>query len=66
MKDHYAFPMQGYGQGMTLRDYFAAQALAGIRASETDMSVRKYAPAEAAAKAYKDADAMMEERSKAE
>jgi hypothetical protein len=58
----YAFPIQfddGSSHfGMTLRDYFAAQALQGILASgEHMMNVREYAE-----RAYMLAGAMMNER----
>ena len=53
-------------EGMTLRDYFAAASLQGLRASETDMSINKWAPKGVATMAYADADAMLAERSRAQ
>lgn len=52
-------------QGMTLRDYFAGQALAGIMASRwfTDHAP-KGKPENVAGKAFEIADAMLAERSK--
>lgn len=68
-----AFPSNGYvasslgdlstsEKGMTLRDYFAAKAMQGIRACETDTAVRRYKSADVAKMAYEDADAMLEAR----
>jgi hypothetical protein len=58
-------PMQ---DGMTLRDYFAGQALSGIlllgRGVVTDGSFRFLTPEEAAEISYTNADAMMEAREK--
>jgi hypothetical protein len=54
-----AFPLESdYGSqsGMTLRDYFAAQTIAGLLDS--------FSPEEAAEVAYRVADAMIEERKK--
>lgn len=45
--------------GMTLRDYFAAQAMQGYTAGKYDLY-----PHEKAEKAYKIADRMLEERAK--
>ena len=45
--------------GMTLRDYFAAQAMLGYIAGKYDLY-----PYEIPMKAYKIADAMLEERAK--
>lgn len=62
-KDSYVYPgkrftkcgvMSGHGQGMTLRDWFAGQALIGLTGS----------PHRAAEAAYEYADAMLEARSK--
>ena len=51
-----------YRQGMTLRDYFAGQALAGYRASKHwECSDEE----NVVALAYIDADAMLAERAKA-
>ena len=46
--------------GMTLRDFFAGQALAGMCASETDGV--SYSSGNVASRAYKIADAMLKER----
>jgi hypothetical protein len=52
-----AFPRQDYTiPGMTLRDYFAAQAMAGIAARGESKS------ADQARRAYEIADAMIAER----
>jgi hypothetical protein len=48
-------PIQSYSPGMTLRDYFAGQALAGITTFETS-------PAEVSEHCYAIADAMLRER----
>lgn len=58
MRNTPAFPTPlRSNDGMTLRDYFAAQAVQGLLASETN------APLEVFAKqAYKVADAMMKAR----
>ena len=66
MPDFYAYPFQANDKqnpGMTLRDYFAAQALAAIC---SDMHlVAKIGSAEGvASRAYNVADAMLEERDK--
>jgi hypothetical protein len=60
-----AFPIaipagcDGYEDGMTLRDYFAGQVLAGLTANHTlDLSYRHMAE-----RAYYIADAMLAERS---
>lgn len=58
-QDHSAFPlfMHGeYGKGMTLRDYFAAAALTGIRASNDAAWSEHFKIAECA---YQQADAML-------
>lgn len=55
MKELQAFPVSYNGhEGMTLRDYFAAQVLGAFCAD--------FSPAEAARMAYKCADAMLEAR----
>jgi hypothetical protein len=60
-----AFPIaipancDGYEDGMTLRDYFAGQALAGIAA---DPSIADESQADLAKWAYSFADAMLEAR----
>jgi hypothetical protein len=51
----------GYSGGMTLRDYFAAQALEGMH---TDLAVEQHDAAQLAANAYAIADAMLAEREK--
>jgi hypothetical protein len=65
-----AFPTMGYADGMTLRDWFASQALAGVLAAEGDAEGRgvhaKAAQGESAATfarmAYGLADAMLAAR----
>ena len=67
-----AFPVKGWNgheetinEGMDLRDYFAAQALAGglEQGVENDMQTNWWhSPEHIAKRAYKIADAMMEER----
>ena len=67
-----AFPVKGWNgheetinAGMDLRDYFAAQALAGglEQGVENDMQTNWWhSPEHIAKRAYKIADAMMEER----
>lgn len=52
-----AFPTYGYSQGMTLRDWFAGQSLAGLRAqlgSDDTYDLGMIA--------YKDADNMLKAR----
>lgn len=51
----------GHEQGMTLRDYFAAQALAGMMASRNPHSPR-FHPEDDAAYAYAVAAAMLKKR----
>ena len=46
-------------QGMSLRDYFAAKAMQGLRASDVEYTMAHSVIAELA---YKQADAMMEAR----
>jgi hypothetical protein len=61
------YDMSGYcGEGMTLRDYFAAKALNGLLAGcPHDGSVRQHMTGELwAAAAYRAADAMLAERAK--
>lgn len=48
--------------GATLLDLFAAAALIGIRASETSERFAAARSTQAAAQAYSDAEAMLEER----
>ena len=61
-----AFPLVsdiiGHCEGMTLRDWFAGQALAGMLASEA--GIPPYANSWAAERAYQMADAMLAERAK--
>lgn len=57
-----AFPAIGeitdlFQEGMTLRDYFAGQALAGILAGTDNEAIDNYA-----VKAYRIADVMLERR----
>ncbi len=61
-----AFPQVYYGLqgGMTLRDYFAAQALAGICANMNCNPTRLPHFENIAEDAYKMADAMLKEREK--
>lgn len=59
----YAFPQGSTNNGgMTLRDYFAAQALIGLITANESLS--DIDPFVMAVRAYKAADAMMKERSK--
>ena len=66
-----AFPTHPDGQGhplftgMTLRDYFAGQALAGVLANQESTSLDG-TPEEFAADAYSFADAMLAERARTE
>ena len=57
--DNYNAPRKCYYPGQTLRDYFAAKALAGVLANQYS---RKLKPSVIAAFAYKLADAMLEAR----
>lgn len=61
-----AFPMDRYGnQGMTLRDWFAGQAMAGFCADpEIQWSQGKKTEVNLAKLAYEVADAMLEARKK--
>lgn len=54
----HAFPLADVGIGMTLRDYFAGQALIGFTAS-SNWPIDRYAEA-----SYAIADAMLAERAK--
>ncbi len=59
-----AFPVAHdgfYKLGMTLRDYFAGQALASLFGSESAMRIT---PQECAQECYEQADAMLKERDK--
>ena len=60
----YAFPGSGYGHGMTLRDYFAGQVLAGIAWGEwpIDQNGNVQVPRNAAWNAYTIADEMLKEK----
>jgi hypothetical protein len=63
-KSGFAFPLavgenQGYSNGMTLRDYFAGQALAGLASRGTNFEIGWVEYAEMA---YLAADAMLDER----
>lgn len=50
--------------GMSIRDWFAGQALAGFRACETDPELTTLGPKRVAELAYDDADAMLSEKGK--
>ena len=52
-------PMDFYGDGMTLRDWFAGQALAGYRCNR-DYS--EHSSSDIAMYSYMDADAMLAQR----
>lgn len=54
-------PTHGGDIGMTLRDYFAGQALAGLSGLAR---IEGMSPEDLASMAYADADAMLKERSK--
>jgi len=56
-----AFPIEGH-PGMSLRDYFAAQALTGCLAAFAGENVGLPPPHRAAAQAYEYADAMLKAR----
>ena len=71
MKNPPAFPQQFHGtsepslSGLTMRDYFAGQALAGNleQGLEDDMNIKWWHPSEKIAKrAYAIADAMLKAR----
>jgi hypothetical protein len=69
MKDGgYAFPRGGDSSephtGMTLRDWFAGQALAGDLAAYTRDQINDYLPEKLAARCYAAADAMIAAREK--
>jgi len=49
-------------RGMSLRDYFASQALIGYRTHKIDWQI--YQPKDVASWCYSDADAMIAERNK--
>jgi len=56
----YAFPYPSFNAGMTLRDYFAGQALAGLMTVGSDINLNTF---ERRAKiCYVVADAMLAER----
>lgn len=57
-------PMTHDELGMTLRDYFAAQALGGIEASQGNSGNFVSTVAKVAERAYQLADAMLAERAK--
>lgn len=54
----------GKNGGMTLRDYFAGQALMGLRAAELDGNTALWTSEMVAKLSYLDADAMLEARKK--
>jgi len=58
----YHDPVRGQFNGMTLRDWFAGQALAGLLANSAATSGTGYTPAMAAGDAYATADKMLEAR----
>lgn len=58
------FDYGNYGGGMTLRDWFAGQALAGFTACHFDNGDAIMDAADTAKAAYNYADAMLAERSK--
>ena len=53
----YAFPVYEVTGGMTLRDYFAAQAMQGLLSSDVNAPLETFAK-----QSYKVADAMMKAR----
>ena len=60
-----AFPRSDYDNsnaGMTLRDWFAGQALAGLAANCTDAGLSTWLPDSIAARAYQHADALLAAR----
>jgi hypothetical protein len=59
-----AFPPSnpGYAQGMTLRDYFAAEAMRGVLEGRYPITEKPNAQEEIAFAAYKQADAMLKAR----
>ena len=60
-RDSHDVPCDEYNPGMTLRDYFAGQALAGLVYHQADFELT---PANWAHDAYQLADAMLAEREK--
>jgi hypothetical protein len=54
-----AFPENGFGEGMTLRDYFAAKAMQALLSDVEDVARTKLW---ISITAYSMADAMLEER----
>ena len=57
-----AFPSAGGPAGMSLRDWFAGQALAGMSRSHVEGTVDDYLPQFVAQDAYNLADAMLAAR----
>ena len=55
----FAFPLKDFSPGMTLRDYFAAQAMQGYITGDYDVY-----PGEIAERAYLVADAMFKEHAR--
>ena len=59
LNDEFAFPLKNFSPGMTLRDYFAAQAMQGYITGDYDVY-----PGEIAERAYEIADAMFKEHAR--
>lgn len=59
-----AFPLAYHAEGMSLRDWFAGQALAGIIATASAKEVNLPTDEEASQWSYAYADAMLAERQK--
>jgi hypothetical protein len=59
-----AFPTTHYDTGMTLRDYFAGQALAGLASIALDDGDMLMGWADMSKAAFKASDAMLAERTK--
>ena len=61
---HGAEVIQGGEPGISIRDYFAGQALAGILAADGEYAFNRNEPIRTALQAYALADAMLAERAK--